>query len=196
MEPHAPEWVCCPTCGADNRPEASRCFLCRHPIGPDAMRVPPSPEGVEPPASSAAGYPFSLGSLMLVIALAAVCLGVGYEAPGLGIALAIFSAPALIWTIALARQGESRGRPMPASAKVWAFLASLVAVVLVFLSAVIAFFATFFPIARMSRREGISPFEVAVALIVALIGGAVAAVAAAVFTYRKIRALRDRGDLT
>jgi hypothetical protein len=225
MEPRAPGWARCLDCGAYNRPEASRCYLCRHPIGPDAKRVPPSPEDVEPSAFFAAQRSFSnryhrnddvvtepsaffaaqrsfsLGSLLLVIALMAVCLGVGRESSALGIALTIASAPALIRTTLLAGQAKARGRPMPALVKVLIFLGSLAAVVLVFLSALIAFAATCFPIGSAGRNPG-AGYQGYDSLIidVAIVVGVVSAVAAAVFTYwlirrlrRLIRRLRDRG---
>lgn len=191
MDPPGAEWVRCPNCGADNRPGPGCCFLCLHAISPEAERVLPSPERPQPPVTFAAGRTFSLASLLLMIALMAICLGVGHEVPGLGIALAIVSAPALIRTTVLASRSRGRGRPMSASAKVWMFLASLAAVVVVFLSAVVAFFATCFPIGWVSVGLDSQP-----GMLVAFIAGAVTAIAAPIFTYRLICRLRDRGPLT
>jgi hypothetical protein len=186
-----PERVHCTECGAANRPGGTRCFLCGHPLHLDAGPIPRPAEGQSTPAPRAevaVGHTFSLASLVLVIALLAVCLGVGHEAPGLGIVLALVSAPALFHTTARAIRSKAGGRPMSATMKVRVFLASLAAVVLISLSAIIAFVATCFPIGLVSLGVNFQA-----GMFVAMIVGGIAAVAAPILTYRLIRRLRDPG---
>ncbi|MBI3468399.1 MAG: hypothetical protein HY000_35810 [Planctomycetes bacterium] len=68
---------------------------------------------------------FGLSSLMLMIALIAVCLGVMREVPGLGIVLALLLTPAAVRTAIASSRRERRGQPMTAMERILAFASSL-----------------------------------------------------------------------
>jgi hypothetical protein len=144
----------CPHCGARLAPGAASCFLCHAPLaageaGPPPVAPPPEPQ-------AAAGRALHLGSLMLVIALIAVCLGAIQQAPGVGVPLAIGSALALARTARVSRRRRRAARPMTAGAAVSTFLASLALITVAGVSAVVAFCVTCFPIGAglIDRRFG------------------------------------------
>ena len=104
-------------------------------------------EASTPPAGreESARRTVQLNTLMLLIALIAVCLGVLHEVPGLGIVLIILVLPALTRTILGARRRQALGRSMSWVEKMLAFLGSLGIVAVIGLAATIAFVATCFP---------------------------------------------------
>ena len=82
----------CPHCQAEVFwSDASQCWMCGQALDRSAP-----PAGPPPPPVPTARSTFGLSSVMLVIALIAVCLGVVREVPWLGIVLAITVAPALV----------------------------------------------------------------------------------------------------
>jgi hypothetical protein len=143
-------------------------------IGPD--QAPP------PPVKGR----FTLGSLMLVIALVAVCLGVLREVPGLGVILILVATPALARTLGAASHRKRVGRPMTAVEKVEAFVASVGVVTAIGVSALIAFVATCVPVGFVTLSAS---FEAG--LILAVVVGLVAAVAVGVPMIRRLWPRRD-----
>jgi len=85
---------------------------------------------------------FGLSSVMLFIALVAVCLGLLREAPGLGIALAVMATPALIRTRAATARRRADGQHVTIADKLLAFAGSLGVVALTGAAAGAAFFTT------------------------------------------------------
>ncbi len=130
----------CASCGATNAVGRVKCFLCLRPMdaADEPSTSPPIAAGRPPQGAST----FGLSSLMLVIALVAVCLGVMREAPGLGIALAIAATPALIRTTGIVSRKKSRGRVLSTPEKLGVFLSSFGVIVTVGAAAGAAFFAT------------------------------------------------------
>ena len=120
----------CPECGANVAFQAERCWLCHRPLHAseiiDAEIIPP------PIASARLEHPFrqvklgqfSLETLLMVITLAAVCLGMTAAAPGMGILIMVIAVPALIRTVMAGHQERQAGRPMSAGHKFLTFLAS------------------------------------------------------------------------
>jgi hypothetical protein len=187
MAPPDPIGLDCPECGASNRAGDSLCFLCGHGLDtarpetrtgvPESPASPTSPELVNPyraPTTMvSSALTFRISSLLMVIAVIAVCLGVVHENMLLGITLAVVVAPALVYTSIVAAKRKVRGRPMAVLEKVWTFLAAAAGVVLVALSAVIAFFVTCIPVSIGTVRAG------GLGFIIGLVTGGTAAVAAA-----------------
>ena len=126
--------VVCPHCHAENPPGTLMCWICLQPLAEPASRPPAVP-------SLAPQRTFSLGSLMLVIALIAVCFGVFRETPGLGVALVIVLAPAFLHTLRNVYRRKAEGRPMSAMEKFAVFFSALGMVMVVGTAAGIAFFA-------------------------------------------------------
>jgi hypothetical protein len=165
MAPPDGIWFACPECGASNRPGHTACFLCGHGLDtaqpatttgvPESPASPTWPELVTPyEAPTTIVIPalkFRISSLLLVIAVIAVCLGVLHENWGMGILLAIAVTPALLYTIIVAAKTKARGRPMAVFKKVGTFLGAIVGVVVIAGSAVIAFFVTCIPAVAASR---------------------------------------------
>jgi hypothetical protein len=85
-----------------------------------------------------------LGSLMLLVALVALCLVVMREEPALGVFMLLVSVPALIRTFAVVATRKADGRPMVVPEKVGTFAASAGIVWLIGLAAALAFGAVCF----------------------------------------------------
>ena len=135
----------CPHCGARLAPGAASCFLCHARVaGTEGAAEPPRVP--EPDAQALAGRSLHLGSLMLVIALIAVCLGVIQQAPGVGVPLAIGSGLALARTARVSRRRRLAARPLTTADALYTFLASLALITIAGTSALVAFCVTCFPI--------------------------------------------------
>ncbi len=132
----------CPECGAGMPPDARTCWLCHGRPGPAAT------VGESPFAATErhAAVQFSLASMLLLVALFAVIFGVAAIAPGLGVGLAILSAPALIRTAIVASRRRSVGHPLDMWTKVWVFAGTLGLIAVILAAAVGAFIATCFPL--------------------------------------------------
>jgi len=98
------------------------------------------------PQEHRAQFQFSIASLMLIMTLTAVLLGVGVMAPGMGIALAVLAAPALVRTSIVAARSRARGEPMTPFRKIHLFVTSLVVVGIIAVAAGTAFVVTCFPL--------------------------------------------------
>jgi hypothetical protein len=119
------------------------------------------------PADRAAGAhrTYQISTLMLLIALIAVCLGVMHEVPGLGIALFLVMIPALVRTTTGAARRRAEGRPMSWQERAIVFAASMGIVVLTGLAALITFVAICFPTGMFMIGSGSQAgFVVAIAL--------------------------------
>jgi hypothetical protein len=138
-------WFVCPRCGASNVPGSEVCFLCHRPVDPAASAPRPVALSANPYAAPAdrqsRGRGFHLDSMLLIIALIAVCMGVIHEAPGLGIPLAVISFIALARTVTHTT-GNRAGRPASVCDKVAVFFATVGIVLIVLICVFIALFAT------------------------------------------------------
>jgi len=126
----------------------------------------------------------------------AVCLGVAYENLIMGIILSVAVAPELVYTFVWWSKSKARGRPMAALEMVGSFFAALVGVVVIAVSAFIAFFVTCLSVGIASEAGYVGRGWDLKSLVTACVyGGGTAAVAAAAFmTYflltRKRRSAR------
>ena len=135
---------------------------------------------------------FNISSFLLLIALIAFCLGVARAQLVLGIALAVVLLPATAYTTIVAFRSASTGRPMSLFEKLWCFGGAITGVMAVEFAALVAFCITCIPTGFVAMSAGES------AIIVAVVVGGIAAVAAAVgMTYyllnRKWRLTRNAG---
>jgi hypothetical protein len=132
----------CPDCGASLPGEANYCWLC----GKALQEGGAGAAGSAGPVERRAAYQFSLSSLLLIITLVAVLLGVFRIAPGVALALAFLTAPALVKTcIAVARR-KARGQRVAPLAKLGIFAGSLGIVIVVVAATIAAFFAVCFTV--------------------------------------------------
>lgn len=107
-----PPYVNCPHCAARNSANGDRCGTCGHPL---TLYIGP-PEHLP--------RRLDLGSLMILIALIAVCLGVVREIPVLGVLLLAVTVPALLRTFVWIARVKGDGLPMLWPEKLGAFAAS------------------------------------------------------------------------
>ena len=138
------EVVRCGECGATNPATSNVCWLCQRPFVAGPRPEAPVAEPAKPLAVTQ--RTFGLSSLMLLIALIAVCLGVMREVPGLGIALAVVATPALLRTIRTVARREARGRPMDVAEMIGAFFGSVAVVTTIGVAAGAVFTGTCFPV--------------------------------------------------
>jgi hypothetical protein len=183
--------VVCPDCGATARAGETACFLCGKRLGvADAKKT----IGLAADSPSASLPTFHISSLLLLIALVALCLGVGHDEPVLGIALAVVVLPAAAYTTIIAFRSAALGKPMAVFEKVWSFLAAISGVVVIALAALIAFCVTCIPAGFVAMSGGGET-----GIIVAVVIGGIAAVAAGAFMTRflltrKRRIARKAGE--
>jgi hypothetical protein len=137
----------CPECGARVKPTDLKCWLCGRELVVTAEIVEAFDESPFAaswsPRVGAAPQPFqfSLESLLLIVTLAAVCLGAFVATPGLGILALIVAAPALVRTFYEGYQARQRGKSLTLADKLLAFSASA-GITLAALSAAAAAFFT------------------------------------------------------
>ena len=167
MELPAPEVVQCPHCQAENPASGATCHACGRPL---AIYI-------GPPARVRS---FGLGSVMLLIAVIAVCLGVARFAPGLGIVMLLIATPALARTVIAATRRAADERPLTGQEKVEVFLASTGLMFLVLLASGAAFVATCFPVGLAAFSVNSTP-----GVVLGFVIGAGAALAAAFFLLRR-----------
>jgi len=144
----------CIGCGEWNPAGAEVCAGCGHRFaGPDLtppvpVWIPPRPSEnpYEPPASPIAPpRTIRIGTILVFIALIAVCLGALRENIALGVAAILSLTPSAIRTPLVARRRQAEGRPMDFWDQVHSFLITMLSTWAVAISTVIAFFATCFP---------------------------------------------------
>jgi hypothetical protein len=117
-------------------------------------------EGQLPPVASRPGsspLQFSLETLLLIVTLAAVCLGALVTVPGLGVLLLIIAVPALVRTCLTGISAKKQGGKLTTADKVMAFLASAAITWAAFAAAGMAFFAA----CSLSLLTGVAVGEVA-----------------------------------
>lgn len=137
----------CPECNARIKPTDDKCWLCGRELVVMAEVVESFSESPFAaswsPRADAKPVPFqfSLESLLMVITLAAVCLGAFVATPGLGVLALIVAAPALLRTVYEGQQARRRGKQFTLSEKLLSFAAST-GIALAALSAAMAAFFT------------------------------------------------------
>ena len=136
----------CPECGARVKPADQKCWLCGRELVVTAEVVEDFAESPFAaswsPRADAKSVPFqfSLESLLMVITLAAVCLGAFVATPGLGILALIVAAPALLRTVYEGHQARRRGKSRTLTEKLLSFAASAGITVAALSAAAAAFF--------------------------------------------------------
>lgn len=145
--------VVCPECSAVCWIGSPKCWLCGHPIGPDAVvrrgaglsETPLMATVVDDPSADyqeRVRFQFGISSLLLLMTLTSVLFGLFSMAPGLGIAAMVLAVPALVPTCIAAMRKGSRGRPMTALQRTAVFLVWMGLMMVVAFAAGIAFFIT------------------------------------------------------
>ena len=131
MSAPLPELVNCPHCGAKNPAIEERCQECNRPLA----------IFIGPPARVRR---IGLGALMLLIAEIAVCLAVVREIPGFGVLMLLVLVPAQVRTLVAVARRKADERPMAWEETLGTFVSSMALMMLVGLSAGIAFGVTCF----------------------------------------------------
>jgi hypothetical protein len=140
-------------------------------------------------------FTFRISSLLLIIAVVAVCLAAWQLQPYVGIEVAVVVLPALGYTCVVAFKSASAGKPMLVSDKVHMFWIALLGVVVIEFASLVAFCMTCVPTGYIALAVGgLEP-----GLIVACVVGGLAAIAAGGWvTYflltRKRRLARKAGE--
>jgi hypothetical protein len=168
--------VVCPDCGAWARAGETTCFLCGKRLSA-ALAQKAIPD-VAPPVPGTLRPTFHISSFLLLIAVVALCLGVGRDQPVLGIALAIVVLPAAVYTTIVAFRSAATGRPMSVFEKAWSFAGAITGVMAIEFAAIVSFCTTCVPVGFVAVSAG------APGMIVALVSGGAAAVVTAVFMTR------------
>jgi hypothetical protein len=199
--------VVCPQCLSSDHPGDVTCFLCGHGLENAVLDIEieatksrtssSSPESIDPfapPTSeSSPNVTFRISSLLLVIAVIAVCLAVAHENPILGILLAVVVVPALVYSFVVVEKRSARGSPVAIRDKAVIFVVAIGDVLIIKLSGLIAFCITSYAIVSAPVASGGAP-----GLIPAIILGGIAGVAAAwyvtyLLVFRKGRNPRNHG---
>ena len=205
-----------------NRPRSTFCFLCGHgldaarsepiagpPRSPISFSTPEPANPYEPLTIDGAAEPtnpyappatdvttplsFQISSLLMVIAVIALCLGVARAELVVGIIVAVVVMPALVYTVIMVKKRSTRERPMAVADKVITFIVAIGGVMIVEFSSIVAFCMTCYPIGAVSFSANSGA-----GVIIALCAGGLAAVATAVYAtyllvFRKGRNSRNPG---
>lgn len=183
MDQPPPELVDCPTCGAKIPVAELPCAACGKPLA--VVNLP-----------RAKVKHVGIATVMVMVAVLAVCFGAFRAEPGLGVLVALFLVPA---TLRASLEIESRradGRPMRFSEKNDAIAASVMLAILLMPAAGIAFAATCAPIGCATLGglyEGPdAPPGIHPGLIVAMAAGTVMGIFASYALGRKFWPRKDR----
>lgn len=170
-----PDFVNCPHCLKENDSAAERCAVCGQSLVLPASGENPyaPPQSHEQPLRP---HAFHIGSLMLLIALIAVCLSLLVTLPGLGVIGLLVLTPATIRTVHGAWRDRDQGRPMSWGDWFRLFAASISVVLVIELGTFAAFAVTCFPIGLFSFElySPTIPWGMFLAFGVGLIAAAVA----------------------
>lgn len=162
--PEPPPPPSCPRCGARCEPGALHCSLCHTTFSePLATTEPPA---VAPPPPRRGLH---LGSMMLIIALIAVCLAVTQELPWLGVPLIVASLFAMARTIRVSNRRYRNARPLTTRAAVLVFLSSLALTSAAGWAAIIAFTVTCFPVGLVLVDTSMDGLGIGFAVMVGLV---------------------------
>lgn len=132
MNQPAPELVNCAHCGASNFAVYKDCVACKRNL---TVVIEPKPRIRQ----------LSLGSVMMIVAVVAVCLAPIRVAPGLSALLALVLVPAATRAVLHVEGRKADGRPMIVYEKIHAYLGSVGVMVATLLAASAAFVATCVP---------------------------------------------------
>jgi hypothetical protein len=116
----------------------------------------------------------------------------------MGIILVVAVAPALVYTVNVAAKSKASGRPMAVFEKASTFIAAIVGVVVIAVSAFIAFFVTCIPVSIAVIAASYADIFVdgtAASIIVLLSSGTAAIAAAAFMTYLLLTRKRQSGGI-
>jgi hypothetical protein len=127
----------CADCGAALAAGQDRCWLCEARIQPLGQV---NPYAAPAPVADQTAAQFSLASLFLITTLVAVCLGVFLLVPGLGILLALVTAPALARTMFASYRQKQAGVASTTGQKIGTFALSFLLVFAIGWAGMIAFF--------------------------------------------------------
>ncbi len=133
MDRPSPELLHCPHCHARNFAIDTTCFVCK---GPLAVFIGPRPKVRH----------VNLGSIMIGIAVVAVCLAPIQGSPMISVVLMLFLVPATVRAILIVESRKADGRPTKTLEKINIFVESVVIASLTFIAAGIAFVATCVPV--------------------------------------------------
>lgn len=133
MDRPSPEIVNCPSCGARNFAIDETCSSC---AGPLTVFIGPRPKVRH----------VSLATIMIIVAVVAVCLTPIRIAPGLSLVLALILVPTTFRGILMVAERRADGRHVGFEQKVEVFSSSCIVTFVILSAAMIAFFATCAPI--------------------------------------------------
>lgn len=184
-----PESRTCPTCGETNyHPRARRCWLCHEPLAGANLSQPTFAR--EPAVETRAGSGLVVWWVLLAVVVL-LCVGLATEAPGVAVVLAVLATPVMVRGLVTVLRRRGRGQATTGGQLVGALLVSLGVVIMMGVSAVVAFYATCFAVclgleavASSGSKGGGGGDWLA---IFALGGGAVVGLLAAFGTYRLLR---------
>ena len=170
MDQPPPELVDCPTCGAKNPAVDNRCAACGKSL---TVIIGPRPKMRH----------VGLGSVMIVIAVLAVCLAPIRFAWPLSLLMAMLFVPATIHGVIALERRRLDGRPTPVGQAIGLFVRSFFLVFWIALATVIGFVATCVPvgIATTMKQRSFEPN-----LIAACGAGAISGFAALWYVAKKL----------
>lgn len=157
-------------------PEPGRCPRCLGPLASGEQTCPrcnpPEPSEkaedvlylLDAGSASPSRYRYTLGALMLVIALVGICLGLMRGLPGLSVLILLVVTPALLRTLYGSLRSRRRGKSLTMLEKAELFLSSTGIVVMIALASVSAFVISCLPTSIMLSPLGTAGVIVAVGI--------------------------------
>ena len=116
----------------------AKCWLCQGEAPVLATLVERPPGTKHRPVPPPDRFQYGLSSLLLIMTLVAILCSIISMHRGLGIAVAMLTVPALVWTCCIASERGVSGKPMSAGAKTGVFLRNLALIVSVIVVVIVA----------------------------------------------------------
>lgn len=143
----------CIKCGAQQPRETKTCWLCGALTTLDSHK----PQATNPVRPASDRFSFSLSTLLLLMALAAVCFGLLAEAPGLGVPMCVLLVPVLVRTAKVVRRREAAGLSVSRAEKISLMATSFGVATVVAVVVAVAAFCSFCGVCLLVMSPGGAP---------------------------------------
>jgi hypothetical protein len=177
------EGIRCRLCGCQNPADGKVCLGCGDLLAQSVE------EAALEEVAGASTTEFHITATIMVLIVLALCVGIGWEAPGLGVGFAVLMTPVVIRTLVVSSDQRKRGAPTSLGQMALTGVGALMVLLLVGIASTATFvavcFAGFMGGMALGSTRSRDYDAVQYGLILGLIAGAIAAITVAVLLFRQ-----------